>query len=539
MRNNSGVIGNKQTPSISSASGIFNLVDQQVLKSSGSWPISGADFTISPSVDGFSSWTLDSSGNGDLNLSANNEYTISVLTSFTAVVQMWGAGGARGYNYTANTLSITNQGNGGGGGHSNAVVNFVAGETFKFRVGQGGARSTVSSSGATYLAGGVGFTGDKGGTQGGGYTGIFKDTVTQANTYLLAGGGGGGSDSTLGISGAGGGANGANSTAGSGQGGNGGTQTAGGAASQYNGATAGSALLGGVAESQSTTNASLGGGGGGYYGGGGGNVGGGGGGSGYVNPNTSILIGRTLAGSGNVAAVSASANGAGEGGSASQGNRGADGRIFMERVKTASLSFDGTGDYITANAGSSLTLSEDFTIELYVRFASLASYSTPFTLASSSSGGENYIQSDTSGGTSFSWVGWGATISAGTNFQTNTWYHLALCRSGTTLRSFRDGVLVATGSSSSTIPTTGGFVYVGSQNSTQWFFNGYISNLRIVKGTALYTADFVRPQTNLTAVSNTSLLLASNQLAGLDWSTNKHGLAFNGNATYTTSIVPF
>ena len=205
----------------------------------------------------------------------------------------------------------------------------------------------------------------------------------------------------------------------------------------------------------------------------------------------------------------------------------------------ASIVLDGSGDYLTINS-SLLSLTNDFTIEFYIRFASFASYSTPFTLASGSGGGENYIQSDTSGGTSFSWGGWGGTnLSAGTGFALNTWYHLALCRSGSTIRSFRNGTQIASGTTSATIPTTGGFVYIGSQNSSQWFFNGYISNLRILNGTAIYTSNFTPPTTNLTNVTNTSLLLGQYQAFALDYSNKALTVTKSGNITYSTSVLPF
>jgi len=206
----------------------------------------------------------------------------------------------------------------------------------------------------------------------------------------------------------------------------------------------------------------------------------------------------------------------------------------------ASINFDGTGDYLTINSASSFSLTADFTIEFYIRFSSFASYSTPFTLASGSGGGENYIQSDTSGGTSFSWGGWGGTnLSAGTGFALNTWYHLALCRSGSTIRSFRNGTQIASGTTSATIPTTGGFVYIGSQNSAQWFFNGNMSNIRVVKGTALYTSNFTPPTINLTNISNTSILLGQYQAFTVDFSGNGLTVTKSGDTTYSTSVLPF
>lgn len=206
----------------------------------------------------------------------------------------------------------------------------------------------------------------------------------------------------------------------------------------------------------------------------------------------------------------------------------------------ASIYLDGTTDYLALNAGSSLSLTGDFTVEFFARFSSLTSYRTPLALASGSGGGENYLQSTTSGGTSFTWGGWASTnLSGGTGFSTNTWYHLALCRSGSTIRSFKDGALIATGTGSGTIPSSGGYVYIGSQNSTQWFFSGYISNLRILKGSAIYTAAFTPPSTNLTNITNTALLMGQYQAFALDFSNNAIASSKGGSTTYSTAVLPF
>ena len=54
--------------------------------------------------------------------------------------------------------------------------------------------------GATYLTGGIAHT-TRGGTQGGGYSGIFRGSVPQANAVMIAGGnvgGGGGASGFIG-----------------------------------------------------------------------------------------------------------------------------------------------------------------------------------------------------------------------------------------------------------------------------------------------------------------------------------------------------
>ena len=108
-------------------------------------------------------------------------------------------------------------------------------------------------------------------------------------------------------------------------------------------------------------------------------------------------------------------------------------------------------------------------------------------------------------------IGGTNTLVAGTTLTctVNVWQHVAITRSGTTVRFFRNGVADAT------TPTVSGalndstsVVNVGRINATDTgYFSGFMSNLRIVKGTALYTAGFTPPTSPLTAVSGTSLLL--------------------------------
>lgn len=89
----------------------------------------------------------------------------------------------------------------------------------------------------------------------------------------------------------------------------------------------------------------------------------------------------------------------------------------------------------------------------------------------------------------------------------NQWFHLAGTVEGTTCRMWINGNVVTTGTVSGTRSGSQTFVYMGD-NATGGGrpFTGYLSNTRIVVGTAVYTANFVPTTTNLSSVAGTSLL---------------------------------
>lgn len=94
----------------------------------------------------------------------------------------------------------------------------------------------------------------------------------------------------------------------------------------------------------------------------------------------------------------------------------------------------------------------------------------------------------------------------------NTWHHIAVTRQGATFRGFVDGVLGMTSSTTatSTLFDTGvRGLAIGSNYGTNWGvpanmagpYSGYMSNLRIIRGQALYTGDFTPPTQALTTTT--------------------------------------
>jgi hypothetical protein len=98
----------------------------------------------------------------------------------------------------------------------------------------------------------------------------------------------------------------------------------------------------------------------------------------------------------------------------------------------------------------------------------------------------------------------GATkIGSSINVSANTWAHIAVVHSGSTTTMYVNGV--SAGSFTDTQAYTAGQFQIGKAWDAN-YFNGSISNFRIVKGTAVYTANFTPPTSPLTAITNTVLL---------------------------------
>jgi hypothetical protein len=204
--------------------------------------------------------------------------------------------------------------------------------------------------------------------------------------------------------------------------------------------------------------------------------------------------------------------------------------------------FDGSGDYLTSPSNAAVNLSTgDFTIEAWIYRTSSTGGGVVISNSDNLSADNNYFYLGYSG----SGAGYfeirttsGSTSTTGTiNGGLNTWVHIAVSRESGTVRLFVNGVLdktvTMTGTLTQRAVLIGGFLYPGFSE----YYPGYISNARIVKGTAVYTSAFTPPTAPLTAISGTSLLTCqSNRF--IDNSTNAFAITVNGN-TSVEAFSPF
>ena len=173
----------------------------------------------------------------------------------------------------------------------------------------------------------------------------------------------------------------------------------------------------------------------------------------------------------------------------------------------SSLSLDGNGDYVDLPQATNQLVSDDFTIEFWFRINSGAGsetiglfgsyYTTPsgkgMIMASSATYNQVYFQwhygaSD--------WAYLNQTQGTRTALSNNTWYHVAVTRSGSTWRLFLNGTQEDSVTQSSYITDSGSTTRLGNYGPSATAsdgLNGYIEDFRITRGVARYTSNFTAP----------------------------------------------
>ena len=226
---------------------------------------------------------------------------------------------------------------------------------------------------------------------------------------------------------------------------------------------------------------------------------------------------------------------------------------YSTTTNGGSAYFDGSGDYLSGPTSSSFDFGTgDFTVEAWFymsalpalnasseRVASISAYTGGTVTANQ--GWEFYVNATTN---RLVFSSWGSSNKADCSFTVSlgTWYHVAATRSGGTTRLFVNGVSqTLTTNTLQTNNDTNANIRVGTSRGDSGYehdFPGYLSNLRIVKGTAVYTADFTIPSSPVTAVTNTQLLTNFTNAAIFD-NSMKNDLETVGNAQISTSVKKF
>ena len=209
------------------------------------------------------------------------------------------------------------------------------------------------------------------------------------------------------------------------------------------------------------------------------------------------------------------------------------GRVITDLAPAGySVFFDGTGDWLQTPSNAAFGFGTgDATVEAWIY---------PTTVA----GTQVFIDTRVSAAAGIGFYLSGSTLTVAKDFATNllqggtvtvnAWNHVAWTRSGSTNRLFLNGVQTTSTTDSTNYPTAK--CVIGANDTGGQNLTGYISNVRIIKGTALYTAAFT-PPTQLFNITNTQLLTC-NSPAIIDQSSNNFAITVNGNSAVST-FTPF
>jgi len=156
----------------------------------------------------------------------------------------------------------------------------------------------------------------------------------------------------------------------------------------------------------------------------------------------------------------------------------------------SSLLLDGSGDYITTSASSSLALGTgDFTVEFFVYRTSNNNDQGIFTFGATQSGLFASMDGSTLG---VGLLGGDPTAISGGTLSLNTWHHVAITRSSGSLRGFIDGVQFGS-TVTETTNLTDNSLKIGYSYTTSYPMIGNLDEFRVTKGVARYTANFTPP----------------------------------------------
>ena len=212
---------------------------------------------------------------------------------------------------------------------------------------------------------------------------------------------------------------------------------------------------------------------------------------------------------------------------------------------TASAYFDGSGDRLhTPEDASTRVAASNFTFEAWV-YPTTTTTSQKMIFTQGAPGVYSPFNVYVQGTTvriyiSINGTSWNiASNSTSSNpIQVEAWNHIALVRNGTTIGLYINGVADNTYAVSTTAfftPTRE--TSVGGRDGEE-YFPGYITDARLVIGTAVYTSAFTLPTAPLTAITNTKLLLNMADGQAID-SAAQNNLTLFGNAKISTGQAKF
>ena len=212
----------------------------------------------------------------------------------------------------------------------------------------------------------------------------------------------------------------------------------------------------------------------------------------------------------------------------------------LTKITDGAVSFDATGDYLSMADSSDFAFGTgDFTAECFIYPKGNVNFRAIIDCRDQVSDPGGWILGVNANDQLYIYTDGFLLTSADTNTVTaeNKWYHVAYVRNSGTHILYIDG-READRSSTSINYDTDNCVIGASYAKDGEYWNGFISNVRLVKGTALYTADFTPPTAPLTNVTNTKLLCCQSNTSATEGAVKPGTITANGDAA-ATNFNPF
>ena len=204
-----------------------------------------------------------------------------------------------------------------------------------------------------------------------------------------------------------------------------------------------------------------------------------------------------------------------------------------------SMFFDGTGDYLTI--GNNLSVgANNFTVQAWVHpTAWTVEYTSIIsTRPTSSTGGFSnvFVLGVHNSGYPYIYSGDFQVTGTANTVPLRSWTHLCVTRSGSTMRLFVNGALANSRTSLQNYTTASGAVGSNGNGSEQW--TGYLSDVTLTGGEAIYTSSFVPPLSTMTPANNTLLMLNGTDAVITDES-GKNDIETIGDVRLNTSVKKY
>ena len=213
----------------------------------------------------------------------------------------------------------------------------------------------------------------------------------------------------------------------------------------------------------------------------------------------------------------------------------------LDKPTSGSVHFDSVSDHLEIADHADLDVAgDDHCVECWV-YPEVAAQSNYGCIVSKGAAYQLYYKEDVDGIAFFveaapdgsSYIVNQANISA--NMSKKQWYHVAATRESNTWRVFVNGKVKWSGTASGTVRDVSTALSIGTYAAgTSYELGGFVSNFRLVKGSAVYTKDFTPPKRPLTNITNTKVLCCQSNSSAVSYAVSPGTITASGNATVST-----